>query len=897
MTSRGETVIMPALQGSPTTFWGKLSREGEPQWHPLASHCADVAACCERLLQVSLLRRRLAAWGEQDDLDESQIARLAVLAAFHDLGKFNYGFQNKAQDGRPFKHGHVDEILALFGGQYARLQQSLMQAIPVEELARWAPDDGAFKLLVAAIGHHGRPGSFSSMRLNPAAWTPGRWGDPFAAISDLHQATRRWFPAAYEAGASELPATPAFQHGFAGLVMLADWLGSDTAFFPYSEADEVDRMPVARQQAVLATRAIGIDATGYRDALGPAVPPFSAVSPFPPHPAQQATLDLPIDPAGSLTVLEAETGSGKTEAALARFIRLFHAGQVDGLYFALPTRTAATQLHRRVLDAVKLAFPEAERPSVVLAVPGYLRVDDREGRRLPGFEVLWNDDDKAGQRHRGWAAEHPKRYLAGAVVVGTIDQVLLSTLMVSHAHMRATCASRHLLVIDEVHASDHYMTALLEGVLRFHLDAGGHAFLMSATLGSSARGRLLEASGRRPELPTLEDAVREPYPLLSHVAKGQPPRFHAVAHAGGRKVVQPQLLSVAGDPEVIASAALEAAAAGACVLVVRNLVRECVATQQALETLATARGLSALLFSVDGVIAPHHSRYAREDRKRLDAAVEQIFGRNRPSGVGRVLVATQTVEQSLDIDADLLLTDLCPMDVLLQRIGRLHRHDRPRPAGFEHARVCVVVPEERSLGQYLHSDGTPRGPHGYGTVYEDLRILEATWRQCEREQAFEIPRDNRALVEGATHPQALKVIVDELGEPWVSHGNLVLGGMLTKRGLARGYRIDRKTIFDEDGVRFPSADEVGKVTTRLGEDDRLITFETNVSGPFGEPVRRVTLPHYMLRGAPEDPLAPVVAREPSVGVLRFRYGDADYHYDRLGLRPADDASLDREGEE
>jgi CRISPR-associated endonuclease/helicase Cas3 len=888
---------MNILRGSPSNFWGKLSREGEPQWHPLVSHCADVAACCERLLQASLLRRRLAAWGEQDDLDDSQVARLAVLAAFHDLGKFNYGFQNKAQDGRPFKHGHVDEILALFGGHYTRLQQRLVQAIPAGELDRWAPDEGAFELLVAAIGHHGRPGSFSFMQLSPAAWAPGRWGDPFAAIARLHQATRRWFPAAYGTRASALPATPPFQHGFAGLVMLADWLGSDTAFFPYSEADEVDRMPIARRQAVLATRAVGIDVTGYRDALGPAIPAFSAVSPWPPHPAQQATLDLPVVSPGSFSVLEAETGSGKTEAALARFIRLFHAGQVDGLYFALPTRTAATQLHRRVLDAMKLAFPEAERPSVVLAVPGYLRVDDSEGRRLPGFEVLWNDDGKAGQRHRGWAAEHPKRYLAGAVVVGTIDQVLLSTLMVSHAHMRATCASRHLLVIDEVHASDHYMTALLEGVLRFHLDAGGHAFLMSATLGSSARERLLEVSGRKPEFPSLEEAIREPYPLLSHVAQGQAPQLHAVAYAGNRKVVQPKLLPIAGDPEAIASAALQAAGAGACVLVVRNLVRECVATQQALEGLATARGLGALLFLVDGVIAPHHSRYAREDRKRLDAAVEQIFGRNRPSGVGMVLVATQTVEQSLDLDADLLLTDLCPMDVLLQRIGRLHRHHRPRPAGFEQARVWVVVPEERSLGQHLRRDGTPRGPHGYGTVYEDLRILEATWRQCERERTFEIPQDNRALVEGATHPHALRAIVGELGEPWVSHGNLVLGGMLTKRRLALGYRIDRKTVFGEDGVHFPSAEVVGKVTTRLGEDDRLITFETQPQGPFGGPVRVLTLPHHMLRGAPEDPLRPVVAREPLAGAVRFRYGDAEYHYDRLGLRPADDASLDREGEE
>ncbi|MCX4244420.1 CRISPR-associated helicase Cas3' [Paraliomyxa miuraensis] len=888
------------MRGSPSGFWGKLSRDGEPRWHPLSSHCADVAACCERLLQTTVLRRRLAAWGERNDLDDSQIARLAVLSAFHDLGKFNYGFQNKATAGAPFVHGHVDEALALFGDHYLDLQQRLVRALPFDDLDRWAPNDVACKLLVAAIGHHGRPGSFSMMRLDPRAWAPGSWGDPFDAISNLHQATRRWFPAAYETGASPLPSTPAFQHGFAGLVMLADWLGSDTTYFPYSEEDEADRMPLARQRAAAAAHAIGVDVTACRGALGTTAPSFESISDFDPRPAQQASLELPVDPRGSLTVLEAETGSGKTEAALARFMRLFHAGEVDGLYFALPTRTAATQLHRRVGDAVARAFPrEDERPPVVLAVPGYLRVDDREGRRLPGFEVLWNDDGKDRWRHRGWAAEHPKRYLAGAVVVGTIDQVLLSTLMVSHAHMRATCAARHLLVIDEVHASDDYMIALLEAVLRFHIAAGGHAFLMSATLGSGARGRLLATAGRRPELPAFDDAVGEPYPLISHAARGEPPNRHAVAHTGAGKKVDPQLLRVAEDPEAIATAALDAAQSGARVLVVRNLVRDCVATQQALEALAPTRGAHELLFAVGEVIAPHHSRYAREDRRRLDAAVEALFGKQRPSGSGKVLVATQTVEQSLDLDADLLLTDLCPMDVLLQRVGRLHRHDRPRPAGFERARVQVLVPEERSLVEYIRDDGTAIGPHGYGTVYPDLRVLEATLRLCERGRMFEIPQDNRALVEGATHPHALKAIVDELGDAWARHGDRVLGGSLTQRRLARLYVIDRESAFDDEdgrGARFPSAEELGKVTTRLGEDDRLVTFEPRVTGPFGEPVQRITLPHFLLRGTPADPLAPVGASVESGGILRFTYGDAEYVYDRLGLRPASDPGLDREGE-
>ena len=136
-----------------------------------------------------------------------------------------------------------------------------------------------------------------------------------------------------------------------------------------------------------------------------------------------------------------------------------------------------------------------------------------------------------------------------------------------------------------------------------------------------------------------------------------------------------------------------------------------------------------MLFSCQGVAALHHGRFAAEDRNLLDAAVEEQVGANREGG-GRVVIGTQTLEQSLDIDADLLITDLCPMDVLLQRIGRLHRHERPegRPAGFESAVCHVLLPDGDDLSPLLKrgSNRNGLGPGSY--VYEDLRILEATRR-------------------------------------------------------------------------------------------------------------------------------------------------------------------------
>lgn len=529
------------MRGAISTFWGKLSlTDGQPrEWHPLLHHCADVAACAEALLSSTLLGERLARLGRIAALDDVQIARLAVLAALHDIGKFNRGFQAKCGDlPGELTCGHVREALALFtDDRFAAYQTRLLAALPQANLELWgATCQTSFELLVAAIAHHGRPYACEPPpNFNEKVWNPHRLGDPFAGIANLVAATRRWFPPAFEARGAPLPATPDFQHLFAGLVMLADWLGSHRDFFPFSDQLTNDRMTFARAQARLALRETGLDARLARALLGSARPTFAAISPYPTmQPAQEATGELPLAGGGSLTILEAETGSGKTEAALLRYAQLFHAGLVDGLYFALPTRTAATQIHTRVHEAVQRAFPGDDAPPVLLAVPGYLKVDDHEGKRLPEFRVLWNDDERQRMRYRGWAAENTKRYLAGAVVIGTIDQVLLSTVMTSHAHLRATALTRQLLVVDEVHASDAYMNRLLEEVLGFHLRAGGHAFLMSATLGASARTRLLAAVAAPSTLPPHTEAATQPYPLLTHFQPGAATASSAVPHRSRR---------------------------------------------------------------------------------------------------------------------------------------------------------------------------------------------------------------------------------------------------------------------------------------------------------------------------------------------------------------------------
>lgn len=884
------------MLGIPTSFWAKLeTRDNQViRWHSLPDHSADVAACFHVLLALPVLNRRLSALAGCRQFDAEQIARLTVIAALHDIGKFNIGFQNKAFKGARFRCGHVREVLAAFGTIEGA---AIGAAIGFEELQQWGADaDATINLLVTALAHHGRPYGFgegTGIRHRRDIWRSSGSLDPIAGITDLAARVRQWLPRAFVTGASPLPNTAGLQHGFNGLLTLADWLGSHQGFFDYEAHADAERFEWAMSRARHALREIGLDTRGYRTALGASPPTFDCVSPHPPNSMQYALARLPAsESVSTTTILESETGSGKTEAALARFLALFHSGAVDGLYFALPTRSAATQMHRRICAAVTRAFPIGARPPVVLAVPGYLRVDDRTGvPQLPHFAVLWNDDDRERWRYRGWAAERPKRYLAGAVVVGTIDQVLLSTLAVPHAHLRAAPLLRHLLVVDEVHASDAYMTRLLEAVLARQRRAGGHALLMSATLGATARDRLMDPE-RRVAVAPLEEACAVPYPIVVHgsahtdgTGLETPFTIQRVTLAAEQtRTVGVRLLPLSAQPQAIAERALAAARQGARVLVLRNTVRDCVETQQALEGSASADDADSL-FQCAGVPAPHHARYATDDREALDDALESRFGSVAPRG-GCIAVTTQTVQQSLDLDADLLLTDLCPMDVLLQRIGRLHRHrhrDPIRPTEYSKPVVEVLVPATRDLGRMIRRPGGASGPHGLGTVYEDLTILEASWRLLESlvDRAIEVPRMCRALVEGATHPDALAQIEAELGDPWPLHAQHRRGVFFAHRRLATLNVVDWTRGFFEPENRFPT-DLDERICTRLGQDDRLIGFDEPFVGPFGRTVRELPLPAHLARGIAPDAVPLDITR--GSGYISFSLGPHRLVYDRLGLR-------------
>jgi CRISPR-associated endonuclease/helicase Cas3 len=338
-------------------------------------------------------------------------------------------------------------------------------------------------------------------------------------------------------------------------------------------------------------------------------------------------------------------------------------------------------------------------------------------------------------------------------------------------------------------------------------------------------------------------------------------------------LVRVELDARIGDPETVARLALHAAERNAKVLVVRNLHRAAVATAEALERLAPNH---PTVFCCRGVPTLHHGRFAREDRELLDIEIEAQMKADRARR-GLILIGTQTLEQSLDICADLLITDLCPADVLLQRIGRLHRHaHNPRPVGYEEARCIVLCP--RHLAPLLdRGDFGLGGKHG---PYRDLVVLEATRRMVHG--TWRIPSMNRHVIEYATHPEALDVLTASLAvvDPrWQKCRQDLDGNALADAQIAASAKLPWSKTFNSDDLAFDA-----RFGTRLGAQNLIVTLPDGVNGPFGTPIRSISIPGFWLGSILlEENISPQNVSVHKDG-LRFTVQQEPFTYDRFGLR-------------
>lgn len=847
--------------------WAKTNRKppSNPcyRWLSVRGHALDAAAAAGSVLDGRTLRSLEAAAGRH--LHAVDIDRIKVLVGLHDIGKVLLGFRGKQDRAAPWDAAsecHVRPLIHLLGegrsGNLSTEQERFAEAAGLIEVADWfATVDDALNVLEGVFSHHGGPrvGRPSLPVPFDRQISSHEGTDAISEASAVVEALKAAFPTAFAVGGPPLPSNPGFLHLLIGLVMQADWMASTLPLEGQPgfslDGDGFGTSGRLRESTVIASGILA--GCGFHDGLASRTPldPVLVVPGGKLRPVQEQVRTIPLS--SHIVGIEAPTGEGKTEAAVLRFLALHEVGLVDGMYFAVPTRSAGVSLHLRIGELVKKHFPEA--PPVVLAVPGALpmRAQDKK-----------DDGIDAGQRP--WSSERG-RFMASGVAVGTVDQALLSGLRVHGAHQRAFAMSRTLLVVDEVHACDAHMVTVLGNVVRRHISTGGHVVILSATFGASG----LSALGYRTV--GLDEARSRPYPCIWH---GDSPAnlewTSFEADSTRRRRITFRKLD---EASAVASVA-KAVAAGARVLVILSTVRDAIRFQEALER---SNVPTMALASSDGEAAGvmHHGRYAVSDRAMLDNEIRRLLcpALDRPS-MGVACVGTQTVEQSLDIDADLLVTDLCPADILIQRLGRLHRANGSRPAGCELPVAIILDPGD--LDGFVDQRGRIVARGGPTAVYGNLAMLQATLDVLDGGEVA-LPCQCREIVERVTHPESLASVAASRGEKWLLHYKSVSSVDEGLSALAERSSI-RWDLSPLEGRNRIGSVEEDDVRTRIGADS--VEIDAGFTSFLGNRVETLSLPLRVLRG--NDPRqARILSSDGKATILQV--GTVLLRYDRYGLNP------------
>lgn len=616
-----------------------------------------------------------------------------LVAALHDVGKISPTFQEKIRR-------------ALTGYKCNSLPQLNTADPEIEQ--NWGGHSGASQAAVEGVGkyipeilgmHHGAPPQNSVSKeaevLGGKEWQARR--------EELIGKLRVDFSTEWPSVQSAAQAS-----AMAGLTTVADWIGSGSAFdgiqseFGWNGYSD----PIALESAVNAA----IDAAGFvRPRLRSGLS-FQDIFGFKPLPVQSVFFESVSAP--GVYVLEAPMGLGKTEAALYAAYRVMEAGKASGIYFALPTQLTSDSIHGRVVSFLDSILADDSPWKSVLLLHG----------------AAWIRESELGEEGRpgGSWFDSRKRGLLAPFGVGTIDQALMAVINVRHSFVRSFALARKVVILDEVHSYDGYTGTLLTELVNTLAELGATVIVLSATLTGRRRGELVATSSG-------SDRADAPYPLVSMAPRGVPASEVEVPELPDARVI----INLTSDEDAALDEALFRASGGQQVLWIENTVAEAQARFRIISVRAAECGIEVGLL---------HSRFTKADRRRQEEKWVTLYGksgRDLRGSSGRFLVGTQVLEQSLDIDADFLVSRHCPMDMLLQRCGRLWRHrenDSLRPPASARE-VLVLRPDDNDVNR---DPMRGFGPSGY--VYAPY-VLYRTLRVLESVSYIDLPSSIRPLLE------------------------------------------------------------------------------------------------------------------------------------------------------
>ncbi len=704
-------------------YWGKASKDDD-SYHLLPYHCLDVATVASEWWTQSPSIRN--SFIKSTGLNETQTrAWVLFFIALHDFGKLDMRFQMKVPRLSPYEDKNIpvnckDYFHGIEGYNWYFREAIEYGLLTTEEYEDITVNGELW--MAATGGHHG------IIPLDPEADSI-TFPIPKILAQDL-QARKQWlhdleklFLLPVGLSLTDMPVSEA-PILLAGFCSVCDWLGSNQEYFEFDSDNQkplLEYLDSKQEKAQQILQDFGLISTvktkGGMSEL------YEELAP---HNLQTRIDDLAVEQ--SLVIIEANTGSGKTEAALAFASKLLAKKLADNITFALPSQATANAMFDRLESVADKIF--ADKSNIILA--------HGKSQSNPSFQALIKQnrafisaqgDEDAGVQCSEWLASSRKRAFLGQIAVSTVDQVMLSAIKsLKHYFVRLFGVGKSVLIIDEVHAYDAYMYAILKVVIEQQKQAGGSIILLSATLPKHQKQALINAWGE------YEPITETAYPLMLQAVNNKvlPYTVPSSQNVQSRTVFTELILD---DDlklnEDILQRIVDAAEKGTKVGIVCNLVDD---AQHYAKILASMTNKPVDLF---------HSRYRFCDRMTKEQQVLKYYNKDS-TREGRILVGTQVIEQSLDIDFDWLISFICPIDLLFQRMGRLHRHDNDRPAGFEQPLCSVVLPETIDLGDKKSAEDT-YGLHGF--IYKNILALWRTQQFLINHDKIEFPQAYRDWIE------------------------------------------------------------------------------------------------------------------------------------------------------
>lgn len=704
------------------SVWGKIDPESD-SWMPLVRHLEDTSAVADWLWEEFLPRgaRRVVQRALGSASDEEARCLAVWLASVHDVGKISPAFSAKATYTMPA----VLDVMRDYGldahapvPEHRLAPHATVGQLALDDwlAARWPQSSRRTRTTYTAVVgcHHGTTPSGYALtvaRDHPHFVGVGPWHDvrtevldAFAKSAGADQFLDRWVTHPLSLPAQTL---------LSGFVIMADWIASNTDFFPLNVLDASDqRIEVAFDRLDLPRPwSPRVPDGTVEDQFLERFPALVGSKPRPLQTALAVAARETEDP--ELFIVEGPMGVGKTEAALLAAEILAERFGLGGVFVGLPTMATANPMFERVRDWLATAL-NGEDASLALA-HGKAALNDTYVGLLnhPWSGEVYDESADGGET---WAASvvvnnwlrGRKRNGLADFVVGTIDQSLFAALKAKHVVLRHLGLAGKVVIIDEVHAADEYMRVYL-GVLLEWLGAYRvPVILMSATLPPDQRDEFLSAYSRGTGVggASLRTDRTDRYPRIT-ATEGTSIRSIEVEPEDSQPM-EISVVQVADDLDVLVDDLRTATAEGGCVGVLCNTVGR---AQAAYDALRDQFGDEVILV---------HSRFIAPDRARREAELVRLLGprsTERPQRL--IVVGTQVLEQSLDVDFDLLVTDLAPADLILQRAGRLHRHLREARPG------PLAAPHLWIRGVEDWSQSPPQPVRGSRAVYRNARLLRA----------------------------------------------------------------------------------------------------------------------------------------------------------------------------